>query len=218
MNRRRLAIFDVCGTLYCSNTSFDFLRYYFEKKRNKQFLLFYKIIMLFPVRVINHLLFRYLKSDVIRKLAVRFLRDENIDDIKENVKGFYNEYLKKREINDSIQLMRKLKHTHEVILLSASFDFVIEYIAKQFGVAFIASELACMNDVCLGKYTRDLLYSKKEVFQEFKMSFEDVVVITDNLTDLELINTADSAVVLSKPKNIAYWKNNLRGDYKLIEK
>jgi len=218
MNEKKIAIFDVCGTLYYSNTSFDFLRYYFEERGNKKYLLYQKFISLFPVKAMNYLLFRYLKTDLIRKFAVEFLKDEGISDLKASARSFYENYLRKREISETIQLIEELKETHDVILLSASFDFIVEYIASQFGIDYIASSLAYSNDLCLGRYSRDLLYFKKEAFLEIYNNYNSLVVVTDNPTDLALIRMADHAIVLSKQNNIPFWNNNLRGKYRLILK
>ena len=65
---KNLYLFDICGTIYRSNTTFDFLEFYL--KENKRFKLYRTIYKSFFWKIINRALRSWLHYDLTRTLAL----------------------------------------------------------------------------------------------------------------------------------------------------
>ena len=66
-----MRVFDVCGTLYNSNTTFDFILEYHRYRNNKVRSLYLMILLSFPCKVLNKL-----KLFSIRKRMIATLKGE----------------------------------------------------------------------------------------------------------------------------------------------
>ena len=101
-------LIDICGTLYQSNTTFDFIRYFFSEKpwyirlnglrKNKLF------------RFCNTKAFEYLEFDCLRFLLIRHLKGYSKKHLSDMAHIFYNEYLVtviNRPVIDIIEAKRK---------------------------------------------------------------------------------------------------------------
>ena len=74
MTKSRLVIFDICGTLFFSNTSFDFLDLIVQAK---SYSLFRKVSKTIFARIINKVSVLLLKKDLIRSIAVLYIKQRN---------------------------------------------------------------------------------------------------------------------------------------------
>ena len=72
MTKSRLVIFDICGTLFFSNTSFDFLDLIVQAK---SYSLFRKVSKTIFARIINKVSVLLLKKDLIRSIAVLYIKE-----------------------------------------------------------------------------------------------------------------------------------------------
>lgn len=73
--KKNVIYVDICGTLYLSNTTFDFLNFYFSK--NSLWTLFHYIYTSIIGRLINKTFINIVGVDVTRMLAVLFLKGLN---------------------------------------------------------------------------------------------------------------------------------------------
>ncbi len=82
--------------------------------------------------------------------------------------------------------------------------------AKMLNADFFASKLEFKNGICTGRISNDLLGAKNKIFE-----YENIdLVVTDNLSDLELVKKSSKSIILSTPKNIGFWeRNGLTVDY-----
>ena len=214
--RERLVIFDVCGTLYNSNTSYDFLKFYL--KDNKKYKVFAKIRDSFIFKVLNYVLFIILKKDLFRTLSAKFLRGSSEEEIKKQSIVFYNNFLKNRERKNVIDLLEEYKLTNDVILVSASYQFLIEIIAKNLGVnSFLSSSIEVTNGKLTGKYNKDLLGQKELYIYEKYPNVDKIFVITDNKSDISLVNKSEYAIIISKKKNRKFWEERGLNKYEIWE-
>ena len=61
-----------------------------------------------------------------------------------------------------------------------------------------------------GRIKEEILYTKHEKVQEKLCSGEkELVVITDNETDLELLKMANAKIVVTSQKKLKFWEKNL---------
>ncbi|WP_374542839.1 hypothetical protein [Flavobacterium sp.] len=92
----------------------------------------------------------------------------------------------------------------QVFLVSATVDPVAIAIAKELGVSYLSSQLAYdSSGICLGKLAIDLLGNKSKYFEDKKIA----LVVTDNKSDLNLCQMAESVIAVSKKKNINFWRS-----------
>lgn len=98
MTKSRLVIFDICGTLFFSNTSFDFLDLIVQAK---SYSLFRKVSKTIFARIINKVSVLLLKKDLIRSIAVLYIKGMSKAELQEKADIFYNQYLLPLKIDNS---------------------------------------------------------------------------------------------------------------------
>lgn len=196
-----MKIFDVCWTMYKSNTTFDFIKFIYEKESIKSTSLF--LLNLKIIKVIILLIGKLIGRDIYRELFVRLLKGFTRNDLNALSENFYYNFLLKKKIDYTFEIFNKIDAS-EIVLCSASLDVVVAYIAHDLKVEFFASELEFENEVCTGKICKDLLGVKNSVLENKEIDF----VMTDNLSDLELVMKSSKSVILSTSKNVNFWKRN----------
>ena len=94
--------------------------------------------------------------------------------------------------------------------MSGSYDFIIKEVAEYFNVdEFYASKLCILNGEYTGKYDKDILMNKHDLFKENYTNLDQLVVISNNKTDLDFMNSADQAfAVCNKEKDFKFWKSH----------
>lgn len=196
-----MKIFDVCWTMYKSNTTFDFIKFVYKTENIKSFRLIFLKSQI--VKLVLLLLGRLLGRDIYRELFVRLLRGFSRNKLDILSERFYREILIENKINYTFDIFEKI-NTDEILLCSASLDVVVAHIANELNVDFFASELEFENGVCTGKISKDLLGMKDKILENKKIE----LVVTDNLSDLLLVKKSSKSIILSTPKNISFWKRN----------
>lgn len=169
-------IFDICGTLYNSNTTMDFCEYRtagFQK-------MFLKFSKTFLGKVINKLSVKFFNFDLIRMLHIRSLKDLDINTLQKDANDFVEQYLEKKKIDEVHNI---LKNYDKNDVISATIEPLAKAIAQKLGgLKYISTTLEYKEDKCLGKIKDDLLGNKQHHFKNHDIEF----IITDNKSDLSL--------------------------------
>jgi len=99
-----------------------------------------------------------------------------------------------------------LKRGDQVMIASASFDFIVEAAASHFGITQFRSTLLeyDSSECCSGRIQKDLLGSKHKHLPEWIDA--PFILVTDNRSDVELVALAQHTLIISQRKNIAFWK------------
>jgi len=199
---------DICGTLYNSNTTFDFLDQYLSKSSYKAFR---KITKNLFWRAFNKAIIYSVGLDLTRILAVRFLKGHSRSRLQQAMDEFYTNYLSTRENRQVIQLVQRFKNEgHPVIIVSATLDFIASKIAGEMGiVTYYATALAYKREICLGVIKNDLLNRKLPFLMSLGITPPYAAVITDNVSDCQLLNASDLAFVISSKDMKALWEKRL---------
>lgn len=201
-------IVDVCWTMYRSNTTFDFISFVIKKQKKINFKFF--LLNFFVTKVFLIVLGRILKKDCYRYFYISLLKGYHYDALAKYVDQFYQEFLIGRKIEFTFNLLDGFVDKADVILCSASLDIVVEKVANNLGVEYFASHLSFKNNVCLGLLESDLLFSKHELFSDVEID----CVITDNLSDYNLVKKAKNPIILSNKKNLIFWEErNIHVNY-----
>lgn len=205
----KLVFFDVCDTLYDENTTFGFLEYYFPRGLKASLL---KIRKLYVVKVLNYLSVRLFGYDFVRQMGIYMLKDESQKNLELKAKQYVIDRLEyKKNIEIHTMLERYKEEKKEIVLISGSLDFIIKAIASELHIdRHYATILRYSDNLATGKIDIDLL-GGKDFIVENNFNDQPYIVVTDNLSDLNIVKGSQKSYILSKEKNIPIWNtlNNI---------
>ncbi|EBT7321616.1 hypothetical protein CPU91_21805, partial [Salmonella enterica] len=125
----KIAIVDVCDTLYSSNTTFDFLDNIASTEIEKKLLSLRKNKWLM---LLNSIFFKLFNMDFYRRLCVYIiLSGKEVNDIKLKSEFFVDNVLCGKKIFQSHEIIESLKKEYQISLCSASIEPVVEVIARR---------------------------------------------------------------------------------------
>lgn len=214
----KIAVFDVCGTLYNSNTTFDFLDWYL--KNNPKYKLFRKLSKTKIGKILNYPFYKFLKKDLIRIIGTSFLKNKSLNEIQKHASIFVNEILINKQKNDVIEILEKYKKLDfEIILISGSFEFLIKEVAEFYNLQkYYATKLDIKNDIYSGKIKQDQLYDKFNLLKAMYPKIDELFVISDNLTDYPLLKEATKGIIIcNKEKHMKFWNTKNLKNLKVIK-
>lgn len=188
-------LFDVCNTLFDSNTTFDFLEYYFEKKRLNSKSLSLKLIVkkYSPVHVILKILTFVYSKDFYKIAGVFLLRGQNIKTVEDSARDFVRNVLSTKKIKGAFEILEK--NISSTILLSSSIEPIIKIIAEENGIKkYHASKIEHSNGTYTGRIISDLTGIKESKVASILK--DDCLVITDNKSDFNLVKLASQKVIV----------------------
>lgn len=203
----RLAVFDICGTLYRSNTTFDFLDFYWKEKEYAGPCLFFKLSRTKIGKIVWVLISKVARRDIFRILAVRTLKDEKLAEVNAAAEKFVKDYLPSRARQEVFELLSDQRRIgSEIILMSASICPVVKAIADQVGIQqYYCSELAGSDGKLLGYISHDIHGRKKELFLNKFQKDTEFVFVTDNKEDLPLLRMSSKPYIVAQKKDKGFW-------------
>lgn len=205
-DNRPVALIDICGTLFASNTTMDFLDYTFQSK--KLYRIYRQASKMYVVRGINKILLEFFSCDLIRAAGILFLRGKSEKAIAGKVNDFYDHFLQEKARPEIFRLVNDLRENYKLVLASATLDCVARKVAGKLAVsAYVSSELAYANGICLGKLKNDLLHRKKDGLKKKHIFPPFGMVVSDNTTDACLMKMSHSCYIISHAATIQYWES-----------
>lgn len=205
---KKIVILDLCDTLVKGNTTFLFLDSYFRDVPSYQF--YMKCKKNLVLRAFFKLL-RKLSYDLNRRIAVKFLKGTARTDLYNYAKLMVE---KDFEFNhDIIKIVKYCQQQKiEIMILSASLDFIVEAVANNLNINWKGSELSYNNSACSGEIKNDLLFSKHKFIENLKCNIDtDVFFISDNVEDAKIIKSLNNGFGYYTLKNkSAFESNNIR--------
>jgi len=214
----KIAVFDVCGTLYNANTTFAFLDDYFSA--NKKYLFFRKVSNFFVVKVLNHYIYKYFKTDMIRVVATSFLKGEKVESVASYSQDFVHQKLQNKIKQNIYKKLKQYKEeNYTIVLMSGSYEFIIKDVLDYVGADyFFASKLKVNNGIYEGQYEEDILLSKVEILKDKFPNISELIVVSDNKTDLNLMLVANKAfAICNKKKHCSFWKKNMNKKIEVLK-
>jgi phosphoserine phosphatase len=200
-----LVVFDLCNTLYYSNTTFDFIEYILSQNHFRLKLrLFHTIYNKYsPIFIFLLLIEKFWIKNLIRNLAVRLLNGISRDDLYMNGEKFLKEFLCHHEISEIHSMLRKAKKFEvNVYLISDSLEPVVKAVAKEFDVQYIANKLQFFDGCSTGRLDKE----KQKIDWVSEINYKELTVISDNKTDLDLLEKADIGyAVIHNEKDDRFW-------------
>lgn len=201
----KIVLVDICGTIFYSNTTFDFLDSFILKKSYKIFRLFSKTYL---GRAINKIFMLCFKVDIIRIIAVHYLKGIDKSLLLEKAYEFYDHFLIKKENKTVINKIQDFKkNKYQIILASATLDFIAEVIADKLNIAFYFGTELDYNtmNVCTGKIKKDRLGHKLSALNNIQIEKPYFCTITDNITDIDILQNSDNAIIIKYPHTKKKW-------------
>jgi HAD superfamily phosphoserine phosphatase-like hydrolase len=202
----KIAIFDVCDTLYRVNTTFQFLDEFFKKK--KLFRIYKKISNSFFLKSLNYLIYKSSDLDLVRIVGTLFLKGFKVEEIKKFTHNFVYKTLSS-QINEIIfEKIRDYKDRgYKIILMSGSYDFIIKEVADYFDISeYYASKLKIIDGFYTGQFERDILMNKKKLLIKKFGKIDYLSVISNNKSDADLMHFADEAfAICNKKRDLKFW-------------
>lgn len=206
----KLVVFDICDTLYRSNTTFDFIRFALERQKKswKSFLLKLYTTKYSPLFIGFYLLQKINKKDVCKTKSLGLLKGTSKQTLDNLAEQFREKYLSKRKVVQTHQMLHQFKaEDATIVFLSASIDPVVRAIANAFGVTFFCSDLAYQKEVFTGAIAFEMTGKKQSKLATLGLDGQtELTVITDNFTDKKLMRLAKHryAVIYSEEAR-KYW-------------
>lgn len=208
-DKKETHIFDICGTLYKSNTTYDFLKFYLKNHNTLKYLLFISLFSL-PAKVVWKLFYFFKKDKLIRAIFINFFKNEPVNKIEQSAVLFVEKILPGKKIEQVHRLLEKsrAKSNAEIWLVSASVTPVVKAIASKLNVKnFLASELEIKKGTFTGQILRDLESRKDIILDERSVFNNDVHSYTDSRKDELLVKRSVAAYIVCKKEQMGYWRN-----------
>ena len=208
---------DLCDTLYKSNTTQDFFNYVFAKddlykklkRKNSSF----------SFKVVNKLSNKILKKDKSRILMTKILSGKSLGEIESLVDSFITDYLEPLKIEKVHKIISEYKMKgYKVIIISASYDFIAKGIVKRLEFDdYITSEAEVSENKYTGKVSRDILYTKFNVFKNKYTVNDNLVMITDNTTDYDFVRETKKSYIVINNRNKNFWNQHKEEKFIFVE-
>lgn len=200
---------DVCGTLYDANTTAGLAIFHHARMSHPvRHAFLCRISRKRGVLCAALILFAKLTGfDLHRHLVLTSLKGETLTSVEASASRYLADHLASKAIPASHERLFNMRSSGwQPILVSNAISPMIEAIARQLDLPFIASIPEVKNGRLTGRLTQDLTGRKRDVlWSQFDdlTDTSDFAVMTDNRTDSDLIKVADPAVLVSSgtPRN-----------------
>ena len=186
MTEQRYTLVDVCWTLFYSNTTFDFLDFAVKDER---YIRLRQIGKSWLGRKMNLLAYKLTHVDKERARCLQYLKGKSQTELQALAEQFYQEYLLPRRIEPVWQELDGKR----LVIVSGTLDIIAQTVARHLGAeAYHATEMVYHDNLFTGMF-RDFLLGKADVLPQYS----DFDIITDNLTDIDLVRHARNATIIT---------------------
>ena len=203
MPKKRLVIFDFCGTLIRFQTADRYVSFCVERlPNNKMVQCRHRLVQMMDKLRIFKIYNRIKPSNNFRKRVILWqLKGLSYYLCDQMAKQYFETELLPAVVSPLIEkLQEHLAQNDRVIILSGGYDIYIRYFAEYFGIKeTISSKIAFEDNVCLGKMDgKDCMRSNKVSAMQSQMSGVTSYCYTDSMSDLPILEIVDNPIVVSK--------------------
>ncbi|MEQ5141472.1 haloacid dehalogenase-like hydrolase [Proteus vulgaris] len=208
----KILFVDICHTIVPHNTTILFLEQYYIKSN---FLKRIRRMML--IKIINQIIFKLFKKDILRILYISTLKNRNIFSVMSDAKEFAENIDYNQKVLDIINTYKT--QGYQIILLSASIEPVVTAICHYLSYdGCFSSKLNILNEKYTTGISLDLLDVKDEIIKDkYNNRKKHLVMISDNFGDSKCIPYLDEYIpVILNKKSKSFWKQfNLKNSIDL---
>ncbi|HEY0973772.1 MAG TPA: HAD family hydrolase [Solimonas sp.] len=199
----RVAVFDVCNTLFRENTTAGFVEFYCRSQNLSPRLFLVRAIRrrLSPLRLLLAVARRLGSADHARLLLIRMLSGQSQADLQAAASSYVEGLLREKKVPVVWALLDSERTASRLVLASASLCVVVRELAARLDAVPISSELDFSEGVCRGRLSSDATGKKHVLVESFLDANRgaEVFVCTDNLSDAALLRRADEGVAVIYP-------------------
>lgn len=208
----RVVVFDVCGTLYDSNTTIDFVIYFLNSLGLRRKALAFSVARLKVVSFLAYRLFGFnLRTESIK--ALRSWSRDLIDSVA--VEFVFCELgIKRNDRIFSVLYGFFEDEDTEIYLASASIEPVVGAIGRSLGIKWVSSTLAFDSfGKCTGQLAEDITGKKMEfLLKRYGLSFVDSFY-SDNVEDIPASSRTNSFVFVKSGMLSSLRARRMRSSY-----
>ena len=214
-----VAVFDVDGTLYSINTLYDFLER-FHAARSRCWWAFFRSARTLPGKLFWALVTRVTPGELLRRLAFRSLRGVDETSLDAACRAYIRDVLPAHAVEEVVALLRECRELgYTVLIVSGSIAPLVREISQALDAdGWLAADPVTVDHRFTGAIAGDARGRKLAVVEQAYPEIADLVVVTDNREDLPLIRRADRAWVVSRSKNLTWWRSRALEHATLIER
>ena len=217
MRTTHISAFDLDGTLLVGSSSYQFCKYL----SNLKVLPFYST-SLSALYYLQHHYFSLPLKDLHNKVFQRLLIGLPLNDLEKHVQGFLDQFLPGALFFPLVNALRLAQHLgHYTLILSNSPSFLVEPIAKYFGVdEWKATVYGVDKDQKLCNIRSILEGEDKALFlqhlaEKLGVGLNEVTAYSDSSLDLPFLRSAGQAVAVRPDKKLRRY--SLKQHWKIIE-
>lgn len=210
IDNKPIAVFDICDTLYYSNTTHDYIGFVAQRRFSLLKYLLYKVLnsSISPLRYFFIISAKFFGIDFHKKFNIRLLKGLSRKQLEEDANEFVTFFLFDKKITETHLMINKLlMQKIKIVLCSSSIEPVVKSIAKSLYVRdYVSTKLKFVGEVCLGKIQEEIAGNKILALQrkDFKPPF--FCAVSDNYSDTLLLQKADDKIaVVHSNKSFIYW-------------
>lgn len=203
-------LIDICGTVFDSNTTFDFLD---EFLRQSSYARFRRLSRTVIWRAISKSFALLRGTDLTRYIAVRYLRDIPRQQLVEAADRFCESVLRHKVKVRTIETIEQYRRQgYRLVLASATLDFIAEAVARWLSIdTFFGSELSyTVGGNCRGLIVKDRLGHKLQAVKDCQIALPVAVTITDNLSDIDILRMSDRVWIVAPENMRRHWLSLLK--------
>lgn len=159
MNENKtIAFFDFDGTITNRDIFWDYLFY-----RLKNGLSPIKLLTSFPVFALY--LAKILNNEKAKQLIFsKLFKGESVSYFENTIKQYYQTSFKNRPRKDALtKILWHKNNMHEVYIVSANFDLIVQQFAKEQSIKFISTKLDIEDSIITGKFATPNCYGEEKV-------------------------------------------------------
>ena len=212
MESKEYFLIDICGTLFRSNTTYDFMHFFF--KDEKWFITLSRCRKNKYITFLNAQIQRLFHVDFMRRFLISHLAGYSKEELKKMATMFYDDYLsnvKNEAVFDIIE--QKRKEGKSLVIVSATLDCISLIVSQKLNIAQQYSSVLKydVDGICLGEFEEDLLGVKLKKIKSCGILPKYGGIITDNYSDIDLIEESDCPYLVQY-ENIKNKWDQIMGD------
>ena len=203
---QKFFIIDICGTLFKSNTTLDFIKFFWGDY------ILVKFLFSLPFRIFNRLVYRLCRLEPLRISLIRFLKGKSREELQSMAARFYEEFLLNRTNKNIMNLVEmKRREGFQLILVSATLDIIAEEVSSRMKIPFLLSSALKYSPegICMGKLQQDLLAQKCEKLADISIFPPYGGIVTDNYSDASLIEQTKEPFLVCYGASEGRWAKQL---------
>lgn len=215
----KTAFFDLDKTILKIDSIIPFLKFYLKKR--PKVIIYYILSIPYLILFLLHII----DNNKLKRFICRIFKDETVESLSKIGSEFANNIIPNLYYKDAIEEIKKLKEEeYELVLITASFYFYAEYIAKNLGFnKCIGTELWRFRNKYTGYMYGKNCYGMEKRFRlltegYYEKKNEEKIAYSDSISDIPMLEFAKTKVCVNPDKRLKkYALENKNAGFIIVE-